>query len=246
MRMYHIAICDDEQPFVDWMWQQVEAVTGELRIPCEVSCFTETGALYDALCDKDIEINLVLLDILMDEGEGGMRLAARLRECGDRTGIVLVSSSADYLRQGYDVQAMKYLLKPVEPAELKAAILYDYRNHFKKQHLCLEMGAGIHALPLSEIDCFEISGKRIAAHLHGNTYYYRGKIADLEALLPPEFFRCHASFLVNLDNVVHIGRYVARMGHGREVPVSQRLFKDTQEVYLKCLETKHTIFQKSE
>ena len=164
--------------------------------------FKPFAQLYDALCASQDEIHLVLLDILMGEGDGGMRLAARLREMGNQVSIILVSSSPDFILQGYDVQAIKYLLKPVSSEDLRAAVLYDYRNHYKKRYLGLKIGSTVHSLSLWKIDCFEIKGKQVAVWHQGGVHYYRGKISELEPLLPSEFFRCHQSFIINLDNAV--------------------------------------------
>ena len=108
--MYHIAICDDEPDFVAGIADQIRTLTAQSNIPCRISTYFEPAQLYDALCASQDEIHLVLLDILMGEGDGGMRLAARLREMGNQVSIILVSSSPDFILQGYDLQGIKYLL----------------------------------------------------------------------------------------------------------------------------------------
>ena len=241
--MYHIAICDDEPDFVAGIADQIRTLTAQSNIPCRISTYFEPAQLYDALCASQDEIHLVLLDILMGEGDGGMRLAARLREMGNQVSIILVSSSPDFIWQGYDVQAIKYLLKPVSSEDLRAAVLYDYRNHYKKRYLGLKIGSTVHSLSLWKIDCFEIKGKQVAVWHQGGVHYYRGKISELEPLLPSEFFRCHQSFIINLDNVVRLVRYRAYLEDGREVPVSQRHFRETQQAFLKNLRARFSIFQ---
>ena len=104
--MYHIAICDDEPDFVAGIADQIRTLTAQSNIPCRISTYFEPAQLYDALCASQDEIHLVLLDILMGEGDGGMRLAARLREMGNQVSIILVSSSPDFILQGYDVRQL--------------------------------------------------------------------------------------------------------------------------------------------
>lgn len=53
------------------------------------------------------------------QGENGMQLAKSLRENGNRVGIIFITGSEDYLLEGYSVQPVNYLLKPVSKETLK-------------------------------------------------------------------------------------------------------------------------------
>lgn len=62
---------------------------------------------------EDSSFDLLLLDIEM-EGINGMELAHKLRAGGDNIPIVFVTGFAEYMDEGYDVEALHYLLKPLD------------------------------------------------------------------------------------------------------------------------------------
>lgn len=239
--MYTIAVCDDESLFVKEIARMTREILDEEHIDGHILEFDRTDALYQALRDPQIEIHLLLLDILLggETGDDGMRLAARLRQEGNQIGIVLISQSSDFLLRGYDVQAIKYILKPVDRAELKKAVVYDYGNHYKGRYLAIQKGTVIENVLLSEILYMEIVGRKVAIYLCGGVVYYQGRLAQLEEELPAgQFVRCHQSFLINLDNVTRLVRYAVTIKGGREIPVSKRAFKRTQETLLHYLESR--------
>lgn len=62
-----------------------------------------------------MDFDLLLLDIdLGKEGEKGMELARRIRQKDERVSILFITGLPEYMNQGYDVQALHFLVKPVE------------------------------------------------------------------------------------------------------------------------------------
>lgn len=80
--------------------------------------------------------DLIFLDILMPR-ISGMDTAERLRKTDTHTPIVFVSSSEEFGVQSYRVLAFDYLLKPVDPKELKRCMtrLCDQLDHEKQAFL---------------------------------------------------------------------------------------------------------------
>lgn len=212
-----------------------DILTG-MGVEYEISCYAGARELAGAMAHPQREIHLLLLDIIMEAEDAGMKLAAWLRGRGNPVGIVLISRSADFALSGYDVQAIKYILKPVDRRELEAAIRFDYENHHRRRFLVAK-SASWQGVPLSEIVYLETHGKKMAVQgLHGVSYY-PGRISDVLGELPPDSFcRCHQSFILNLDNMDRIVRYTAFARDGREVPVSKRFYKGVLEAFLRNLE----------
>ena len=91
-----------------------ESILNEWGIPFSCSVFGNLDELYQAILSKEAPIHVILLDILMGEEKNGIDFAARLRREQLDVSIVFISSSMDYVLKGYDVQAVKYIVKPVE------------------------------------------------------------------------------------------------------------------------------------
>lgn len=60
-----------------------------------------------------------------------MELARELRTREDETSILFITGSTEFLRDGYSVRPIQYLLKPVEPEALRRAIETDLRLHHR-------------------------------------------------------------------------------------------------------------------
>ena len=77
------------------------------------------------------EFDLLLLDVRM-AGLDGMALAAELKDRPARPDVVLISVDRDMALQGYHVDARRYLAKPVEPEQLREALLFCYGEAGKR------------------------------------------------------------------------------------------------------------------
>lgn len=229
--MYRIAICENEPSEAATLENMVYEVLDQVESAVSCTIYTNTAALQQAL-EGGEEIHLILLDILMP-GKNGMEFAVEMREAGIRTGIIFITCSIDYVLQGYDVQAIKYILKPIDRKELKKAIFYDYYNHFLVQNFCVRQGSAVYTIRISDLMYVENKPKKSAVYLKEDMILVKEKLLNLEKVLRPYgIYRCHQSFLININNVTEVIRYEARLVDGRKVPVSKAFFKSIQNAFL--------------
>lgn len=136
-----IALCDDNE--TDLL--QIEAMTSGLlraeNISCHISTFSDSAALLNAI-REGYSCHLFLLDVLMD-GMDGMELDEELRKLGDKAHIVFISVSCEMAIRGYEVEASRYLSKPLAAEKLKDALLYCYRQIRKKKEILLPTETGL-------------------------------------------------------------------------------------------------------
>ena len=110
-----ILIADDEQPARDELCFQLEQLD-DVEVVDQAADGLEAVSLAEALAP-----DLVLLDIQMP-GLTGFEVARRLLECGVESQVVFVTAFDEYAIEAFEVNAVDYLLKPVEPARLAQAI----------------------------------------------------------------------------------------------------------------------------
>lgn len=220
--MYRIGLCDDEPALLEELARLVGAAARQEGIEAELECFSSCEALLKRLETEDEGLQLVFLDVLM-EGLNGMALARRLRQLGSRVMIVFVSGSREFALQGYEVQAARYLAKPVDPALLQEALHYCY-SAGAAQELVVQRHGVCTRVPLEEIVYAEVSGRGTLLWLRsGESRPLTEKISQLEQRLPSSLFvRSHQSYLVNLQQVQSIRRYVMTLRSGRTLPVSKQ------------------------
>lgn len=114
-----IAVCDDERAAADLIAGLARDWARGRGVEARVDTFASADALFFSLDDGAPDV--ALLDIEMP-GASGMELARLLRERGERTQVVFVTGIIDHVFDGYDVDAVSYLLKPVRADGLFLAL----------------------------------------------------------------------------------------------------------------------------
>lgn len=209
------------------------AVLTELAVEHRVVCFPSAEALEAALHGGE-HFDLLCLDILM-EGESGMDFAKRLRATDERTSILFLTGSSEYLKDGYEVRPIQYLLKPVRREELARAIGTDLRLHHRPQTVTLRVGTRTVMLPLDEIRYVESRDHGSAFHLSEGERFLPLSLGETEGALPRErFCRCHNSFLVNMAHIREVSARTLRLTDG-EVPVGRKYAAAFQEHFVRYL-----------
>ena len=124
--LYRVAVCEDEAILCANLCAQCESILDKLKVEHRITSFSSAEKLENALLAGE-EFSLLCLDILMG-GKSGMKLAQELRQRDDKTSILFITSSTEFLKDGYSVRPIQYLLKPVQAAELEQKILFIGRK----------------------------------------------------------------------------------------------------------------------
>lgn len=229
-----IAICDDEQ--IDR--QQAATLTREIMaaegLACGLSSY-ESGAALLAAIQGGAQFQILLLDVMMD-GLDGMELAAALRELGDSTAIIFISSNREMALRGYEVSAARYLAKPLREEQLREALLYCYKTFVEKKEILLPTTKGQRRIPLANILYAEAMERVTKLALTDRLEEVSMKFSDLSALLPERQFQpCHRSYLVNLEHIAYIRGRDLELTTGEVLPVSRYRVEDLQRQFVAYL-----------
>ena len=109
--MLHVIICDDEAASLSFLETLVREWAAGRKCGIAVTpCKSAEQFLFNR--EDWEEADIMLLDIDMP-GMNGISLARRLRQEGKRVQIIFATGLADYVLEGYDVEAVSYLIKPV-------------------------------------------------------------------------------------------------------------------------------------
>ncbi len=242
-------IVDDEPPARAELRYQLEQ-QGDVEVIGEAQSSREALQLLQAL-DYDV----VFLDIEMPALDG-IGLAERIAagEYGAPL-VVFVTAHDQHALRAFDVEAVDYLLKPIDPRRLGATIdrLRQRRPLAERpvdgslsqaedppRFLAGHEGESAFPVPLEEISYLTAQGD--AVHLvttEGRQLQLRdATLTGMERLLPSDrFFRCHRGYLVQVREVAEIvpffnGTYLLRMKGSRdEVPVSRSRVRRLKELF---------------
>jgi two-component system, LytTR family, response regulator len=173
-------------------------------------------------------VDLVFLDIQMPGGTG-FDVLDRIH----RVPLVVFTTAYDeYAVRAFEVNAFDYLVKPIRPERLAAA-LDKTRTALGSQRPALERvflrdGDRCWIVRITDIALFEVEGNYARAYFGGNRPLIRSSLNELEARLDQSvFFRASRQHLINLRFVESVERaaddaYVVHLRNGSVVPVSRR------------------------
>ncbi|MCD8022269.1 MAG: LytTR family DNA-binding domain-containing protein [Lachnospiraceae bacterium] len=167
----------------------------------------EFGDVSELIADYPADLDILFMDIIMENVEG-MQTAKWVRQRDKKVILFFATSMVQYAIQGYRVEAMDFLVKPVSYTGLKVrldrAILKLRKDTPRK--LVLRNQEGVHSLDIEEVCYIETANHKVLVHTKdGRVITANSTMQTLEkelAGLP--FYRCHASFLVNLNYVERI------------------------------------------
>lgn len=173
-----------------------------------------TNAVEALECLDKGNIDLIFLDIQMPE-LNGLELS---RLIGNRTKIIFTTAFEQYAVEGFKVDAVDYLLKPVNyPEFLRAAQKALHRIEQEnaspapsddKNHLFVRSGSKLVRLTLSDILYIEGMQDYVKIHLASQSAPVVTPLSmkNFEGTLPLPFLRIHRSYIVNLDKITMIER----------------------------------------
>lgn len=216
--MIKIAICDDENFFVDELQAQVNDYFLEKRIEFRVTEYLSGKELAEHAHDHD----LIFLDVKMQE-QDGFKTAEILRENGFLGHIIFVTIMKDEVYKAFDYEAFDYLVKPLSRIAFEHTMerfLRTLKNRGKQLIVARKNEQRI--INLSDVLYCEVINRKINLHLSdGNIIEYYGKISELEQRLGEDFFKSHRSYLVNLKYITGYNSNEITLGSGEKLPLSR-------------------------
>ena len=208
--------------------------------PIETITFTDPGKALEYLNNHSVD--LLFLDVEMPLMSG----FDFLEKAHSFSGSVIFTTAYDaYALRAFQVDAIAYLLKPVDKNELIKAVDKVRRSPAADSRLLLEMlreklaltvqqekkvaiatSEGIHIIAHNKLIRCESDGSYSSLYIEGAKSLLVSKnLRELEDLLnSPNFFRIHKSHLINLSHI----RFVSKqdggdvlMSDNSSVPISR-------------------------
>ncbi|MDO4554948.1 MAG: LytTR family DNA-binding domain-containing protein [Lachnospiraceae bacterium] len=236
MYVYRLAVCEDDESIRGEICRLCEEILVEEKIDYEVYPFASAKELKNSINQGDIQFQVLLLDIEMDELTG-MELAEGLRKDDNRISIIFVTGAEEYIKTGYRVQPIDFLLKPVKKEELRYALMTDYKLNHTPEDIVVQNRGRTARFLLSKIQYVESENHSLMIHqVSGKKDTVYMSLTDFEKMLPADkFARSHNSFLVNLGYVEEVRRTTVRLLGGEEIPVGRKYYKDFQKTFVSYL-----------
>lgn len=234
--MIKIAICEDKKEQQELLKTYINQIFEALYIKYKLEIFNSGEELLE---NYQNDTDVLLLDIQMGQ-INGMDTARKIRSIDDKVEIIFITSLIEYALEGYEVRAYRYLIKPVKYENLKENIINCIKEvDIKNKYIIVKEQGNQIKLDINEITYVEVQKETITIHTLNEVYKTNGTMINIEKDIDCDrFFRCHKSFLVNLDHIKSIKQYTAILENSEEVPVSRYRFKETKDKFFDLIEEK--------
>ena len=229
--MIKFAICDDEPQMAREIADQLAGYMKETDCDYSVDCFSSGHALLKSSDEFDV----IFLDIQMERPDG-METAALLRQRESRSLLIFVTVLKDRVFDVFPLEAFDYLLKPLDRTRFRRTMGRALRwlERDAAKNLVIQRGSGCQVVPLSDILYCEVLGRKIFIHKKdGIVLDYYDRLEDLEQRVDSRFFKCHRSYLVNLDYVGGCQDGQVLLSQGERIPVSRLRERELTQALLR-------------
>jgi two-component system LytT family response regulator len=231
------ALIADDEPLARKKIRTLLAREPDVEVAGECGSGPEAAKLI-----RELDPNLVFLDIEMPELDG-LSLLQGL-ESRAAPAVIFVTAYDQYAVRAFDVQALDYLLKPIDRRRFQTA-LDRAREHLRKSEgrstgpltrLLVRSGDRTQVLKIDDVDWVESADNYVKLHALGQTHFLRETLTHLRARLDPaRFVRIHRSAVVNVDRIRSLyplfhGDQMVVLHDGTELPLSRRYRQELESL----------------
>ena len=241
------AVIVDDEPLAREALRELLAGYADVRVVAE--CEDGVAAIETV---RSVRPDCLFLDIQMPE-VGGFEVLSQL---GERVppAVVFVTAYDEYAIRAFEVHALDYVLKPIDPARLERAVdrvrqavaaavpfsvdprIADLLSSVAAsaghlERFLVRTGSRLVVVRAAEVRWIEAQRDYVRLHCHEKRHLVRGTLQELASRLDPSrFHRVHRSAIVNVDFLVEIqplesGDHALVMQGGDRVPLS-RTYRD--------------------
>lgn len=236
MEKYHIAVVEDEPLFAKQLEEYIRRYEKERGKKINITFFSDGEDIVE---NYNGAYDIILMDIQMQFMDG-MTAAQRIRSLDHEVIIMFITNRLDYAVRGYEVDAMDYVVKPVEYFAFSQKLdkAFDRMKKPDEVYVSVATEAGVLKLKPSEIYYIESQGHYARYRTVRGDFVSRAALKGLESELQGYgFFRCSKGFLVNMANVDGLlgGECIVC---GEKVPVSRSVRKEFLELLMRYMDNR--------
>jgi len=213
-----IGIVEDEAVWRDKIKTTIKNYCTGKNISVQIKAY---GSGKDFM--EDTEADLLFLDIELADGEDGFKIAEQLVDSGSQCKICFLTSHTEMARQGYKVNAFRYIDKRYLE-EIDEAMESFFKTKIQERMIFCKNATGIQIqINLSELLLVETSGRKLRyLMLDGSEYFCEGRISETAKDLSPfGFFYVQRSYIVNLKYIERVNSHEITLCNGGKIAIGR-------------------------
>lgn len=209
--MIKIAVIDDEKDEREKLLGYYQRLRTEVHEELDIHTYLSGDELLNT---GDISFDLICLDIDM-EGLDGISTAKEIRKKDDQVIIIFVTNMAQMAIRGYEVQALDFVVKPVNyySFAMKMSNAIHILHNRRSRNIILTTTGGMQKISTDELCYVEVNGHYLYYHTKDEVFRQKASMKQIEDRLAGlSFKRCNNCYLVNLKYVSCVNRDDIKVG----------------------------------
>lgn len=227
--MINICIVEDEKEHYEIIKKYIEKCVGAGIRDYEITWYTDGIDIVD---EYKSQFDIIFLDIQMKH-INGMEAAEKIRAVDEDVVLIFITSTVSYAVQGYSVDALGYVLKPVPFIafqKLFEKAVERVKSKQKKLHIRVTVEEKQIKIDCNNIYYIESQRNNVIIHCEDKDYTTLGPLKKFEEMLTGHgFSKCHNAYFVNLSKVEAVEKAEIVLSSGIALPISRAKKKEFME-----------------
>lgn len=226
MRTYSFAICENEPVQAEWLQSLLEEYAELRKYTLHISAWESAEAFLFQYAENKL-VDVILLDIQMNE-MNGLEMARRLRQKNDKTSLIFITGMTEYIGEGYSVEAVDYLIKPIK----KEKLFQVFDRTLEKisaspAYILVEQNDEQLKIPLEDILTIEVEGRELNIKTDERLIQMKQPLKEFMQLVDSEqFVQPYRNIVVNCSRIKRVKKGELIMDDDSIVPISRRNQKE--------------------
>ena len=201
--MLNFVICDDNENMLNKFNKMFDTIFISNNIDGSI-IFSSTNPIDVLDFAKTNSVDVFVLDIQLKSTQSGIELAEKIRAFNKDSYIIFTTGHLEYSLLAYKLKTFDYIPKPITLERLEETVLrlVDDINGTPKKYIKIDNKNTL--VDESEILYIKREGMKLIYHTTTRDYDTYSSFAKMDSLLPKNFVRCHKSFVVNLNRIIHV------------------------------------------
>lgn len=217
-----IAICEDEKAYSTMLKNCIADCFKKMNKTYQISCYYNG---CDFLDNFNSGYDMVFLDINLPD-INGFEIAKKIRNTDENVMIIFVTAIDDYVYEGYEINAFRYILKnKIDESftETITSICKEAEKHqsIHRDHIILKKNKRQIILKTRDILYITSSLRKLVFYTKNGCHEVYGKLSDFDFLENHNFFiKCHNAFIINIEHITSFDINSIYIDEIHRIPVS--------------------------
>lgn len=179
--MINIGICEDELHYRVNIKDMLGDILSTYSINYKIYEFSSGEEL---LSNYPKDLDILIMDIQM-KIINGMDTARKIREFDQNLEIIFMTSFSEFMQEGYEVKAYRYILKPISERKISRNILPCINEIMKKKnnYLTINVKNYVDRIKIDSIVYIETDRPNILIYTNDNKYTTKMSISKIDKIL---------------------------------------------------------------